>query len=242
MNKEEILDRFFKDELTLAEIKKYRDQGIITDSDIQSFSHLIAALEKKDAEDTRQYLNNLEAQSQPRPKKKVNPYLIIGLLAILLLLGYFILDRIQPAKENLDIAQYAFLYPPDENSRSIDTLSIAESSIVTQAKAYYANSEFEQFISFYEANKSALSKIESQQLQYVSALIALKNYGKVLSVKNDIACQSRECAQNLEWYNMISLIGSGQMEASKKALMDIQTNPNHIFYNDSKRLLEELNQ
>lgn len=243
MNKEEILDRFFKGEITQTELKGYLDRGEIDDSDIQSFSHLTSALKRKDTQEARQYLLGLDDLKDSNRNGSWKKILIAVVLVLIVGVSLFFLflkkaDVVEP---KVDITKFAYLYPSEINSRSTDTINISESEVLSQSKTYYANSEYENYINYYEENKNILSLTEPPQLQYVSALIALKKYEKVLSAQNDIACNTTDCIQNLEWYTMISLIATNDMDKAKQMLDGIQKNANHIFNTDSKKLLKELN-
>jgi hypothetical protein len=244
MKKEEILDQFFKGEITQSELKGYVDRGDIDDTDVQSFGHLTTALEEKDVNETRQFLNDLNDQNDSQSPRNWKTIMVtlLGILILSASLIYFFSkeeETVSP-KANLDVTQFAYLYPSDTNTRSSEDTSINVDKVSAQAQTYYANSDYDNHMKYYEEHKELLSATESSQLQYVSSLIALKKYEKVLKIGGEINCETIECTQNLEWYSIISLIATDQAEKAKRMLENIGKDSNHIFYSDAERLNKEL--
>ena len=245
MKKEEILDQFFKGRITQNELKGHLDRGDIDDSDVQSFSHLTTTLEKKDEAETRQFLNDLDDRNDFQRSKRWKTILftLLGLLILGGSLIYFVTKKEESVtpKSKVDVTQFAYLFPSDTNTRSTEDNTINLDKVSVQAKTYYANSDYENHMKYYEEHTELLSTTESSQLQYLSSLIALKKYEKVLKAEGDIRCETVECGQNLEWYSIISLIATDQAEKANRMLAEIGKDSKHIFYSDAERLKKELN-
>lgn len=240
MNKEEILDLFFKGEISRSDLQGFLDRGEIAESDIQAFGHFTKALEESDSIKTREFLEKLETSSSPSSNGKMLLFGIFGVLLLLLLSFYFLKKYTPVEDQKIDLTQFAFLYPSESNSRSNDSIDAPQSEVYLKAKTYYANSEYAQFEIHYEEYKDSLSLVEPLQLQYISSLIALKKYSKLLIAVPEINCNSTECIQSMDWYRMFSLIATDKIDEAKSILMNIQKNPDHIFYSDSEKVLQEI--
>jgi hypothetical protein len=239
-NNENILDSYFKGELSESELKLIIERGDLGKSEMGSYLHLLAALEKSDEEKTRKDLRAIEQKSTSKGIKKIALLIAVAIMLLTISLFYFLNDTGHVTEHNIDVTKFAFLYPSETNTRSFENINEISSNEMSQEEANYANGDFKSYIEYFEKNRIQLSNFDEPQLRYISSLVATEQYTKVISKIDMVNCKSKSCTQNLEWYQIISLLGSSQNDRALNALLEIDLNEEHPFHTDSKKLIQEL--
>ena len=248
-----LIHKYLKDELSESELIKFnlamKDEAFRKELEFQSV--VMEGIVESRRESLRNFLNEarLELDEKKRKDKDIDSNqskvlnskkaIFVATLLILALAGYFYINKFKSKTINHDKVFAEFYHPYFNENTERNTSTIAMDSIYDLAiESYKVEKDYGTALDRFDLVMPQSNKIKLYKANCLIELNRLSEAKRILEGINEQ--KDSKLQQQVEWYTMMIFVKTKNISPALESANSILTNENHLYFQDARRLIEEL--